>query len=74
MRIQWIRWHPRKHVVLAGLEDSTIWMWDANTGDYLTILGHASTVTCGDFTPDVSISSLFPRKIHISSPKEELIY
>ncbi|KAK9056445.1 hypothetical protein SSX86_023806 [Deinandra increscens subsp. villosa] len=51
--IEWVRWHPRGHIVLAGSEDSTVWMWNADRSAYLnTFSGHASTVTCGDFTPD----------------------
>lgn len=50
---QWIRWHPRGHLVLAGSEDSTIWMWNADKGACInTFSGHGGSVTCGDFTPD----------------------
>ncbi|CAB4320312.1 unnamed protein product [Prunus armeniaca] len=50
---QWVRWHPRGHLVLAGTEDSMVWMWNADKGSYLnSFLGHGSSVTCGDFTPD----------------------
>ncbi|KAL4591987.1 hypothetical protein LXL04_004964 [Taraxacum kok-saghyz] len=53
--IEWVRWHPRGHLVLAGSEDYTVWLWNIADVDavYLTTFsGHASTVTCGDFTPD----------------------
>lgn len=50
---QWIRWHPRGHVVLAGSEDCSLWMWNADKGVYLNMFsGHNQGVTCGDFTPD----------------------
>jgi WD40 repeat protein len=50
---QWIRWHPRGHLVLAGSEDSTVWMWNADKGACInTFSGHGGSVTCGDFTPD----------------------
>lgn len=50
---QWIRWHPRGHLILAGSEDSTVWMWNADKGVCLnTFSGHGGSVTCGDFTPD----------------------
>ena len=53
---QWVRWHPRGHLVLAGLEDSTVWLWNADKSAYLNMFsGHASSVTCGDFTPDGTI-------------------
>ena len=52
---QWLRWHPRGHLLLAGSEDSTVWMWNADRGAFLsTFAGHGGSVTCGDFTPDGS--------------------
>lgn len=30
--IEWLQWHPRGDVVVAGVEDFTIWMWNAQTG------------------------------------------
>lgn len=40
--------------MLAGAEDSSIWMWNADKGGaYLNVFtGHGGSVTCGDFTPD----------------------
>lgn len=53
MILQWVRWHPRGHLVLAGSEDATLWMWNADKSTYLNMFsGHSSSVTCGDFTPD----------------------
>ncbi|KAI3971705.1 hypothetical protein MKW92_005276 [Papaver armeniacum] len=50
--IEWVRWHPRGHV-LAGSEDGTVWLWNADTIAYPSVFyGHAGSVTCGDFTPD----------------------
>lgn len=50
---QWIRWHPKGHLILAGSEDSTVWMWNADKMAYLNMFsGHGNSVTCGDFTPD----------------------
>ncbi|GLU06847.1 hypothetical protein SLE2022_238370 [Rubroshorea leprosula] len=50
---QWVRWHPRGHLILAGSEDCTVWMWNADTGAYLNMYsGHGVSVTCGNFTPD----------------------
>ncbi|KAI3905159.1 hypothetical protein MKX01_017405, partial [Papaver californicum] len=49
----WVRWHPRGHVVLAGSEDDTVWLWNADRNAYLNMFsGHVSSFTCGDFTPD----------------------
>ncbi|KAF9609542.1 hypothetical protein IFM89_016903 [Coptis chinensis] len=49
----WVRWHPRENLVLAGSEDSTVWLWNADKATHLNIFfGHEGSVTCGDFTPD----------------------
>lgn len=51
--IEWVRWHPRGHILLAGSEDSTVWMWNADRNAYLNMFsGHGGSVTCGDFTPN----------------------
>lgn len=48
-------------MILAGSEDSTAWMWNADKGVYLNMFaGHGGSVTCGDFTPDGKHSLLFP--------------
>ncbi|XP_075092098.1 uncharacterized protein LOC107812411 [Nicotiana tabacum] len=50
--IEWVRWHPRAHV-LAGSEDSSVWMWNADNMAFMNMfLGHRGSVTCGGFTPD----------------------
>ncbi|XVE60838.1 hypothetical protein DITRI_Ditri05aG0158800 [Diplodiscus trichospermus] len=51
--LQWVKWHPKGHLILAGSEDCTVWMWNADNGNCLKVFsGHGATVTCGDFTPD----------------------
>jgi WD40 repeat protein len=30
--VSWLSWHPRGSIVVAGSEDGTIWMWNAQTG------------------------------------------
>lgn len=50
---QWIMWHPKGNLILAGSEDSSIWMWNADKAACLNVfVGHESSVTCGNFTPD----------------------
>ncbi|CAN0896871.1 Angio-associated migratory cell protein [Linum grandiflorum] len=50
---EWVRWHPRGHIVLAGSNDCSAWMWNADRGAVLSVFyGHGGPVTCGDFTPD----------------------
>lgn len=54
--MQWVRWHPRGHLVLAGSEDRTVWMWNADRSAFLNMFsGHEAGVTCGNFTPDGTI-------------------
>lgn len=51
--IEWIAWHPRGKVVLAGSEDYSAWMFSASTGQCMQVFtGHEASVTCGGFTPD----------------------
>jgi WD40 repeat protein len=41
---------------MAGFEESpSVWMWNINSlAIFMSLDGHASKVTCGDFTPDGS--------------------
>ncbi|KAI8391766.1 quinon protein alcohol dehydrogenase-like superfamily [Radiomyces spectabilis] len=51
--INWIDWHPKGNILLAGATDSTIWMWAMPSGKFMNIFnGHAGPVTAGRFTPD----------------------
>ncbi|KAJ3148670.1 hypothetical protein HDU89_004520 [Geranomyces variabilis] len=51
--ITWLTWHPRGNVVLAGTEDSTMWMWQVPSGNCMNVFsGHVEGVTCGQFSPD----------------------
>ncbi|KAK6128173.1 hypothetical protein DH2020_038075 [Rehmannia glutinosa] len=39
------------HLILAGSEDSSVWMWNADRAAYLNVFtGHGNSVSCGDFT------------------------
>ncbi len=35
--ITWLQWHPRGSVVIAGSEDFTSWMWNADSGDCMQV-------------------------------------
>ena len=51
--VQWLRWHPKGNVLLAGSNDSTVWLWQLPSGNTMQVFaGHTAPVQCGDFTPD----------------------
>ncbi|GAA6013333.1 hypothetical protein JCM10207_000858 [Rhodosporidiobolus poonsookiae] len=51
--VNWIDWHPKGNVLLAGGADGTVWVWNLPKGDTMHVLaGHTTAVTCGRFTPD----------------------
>ncbi|KAI8815607.1 quinon protein alcohol dehydrogenase-like superfamily [Fimicolochytrium jonesii] len=51
--ITWLDWHPRGHVLLAGTEDGTLWMWQVPSGNCMNVFsGHVESVTCGQWAPD----------------------
>jgi ribosome assembly protein SQT1 len=35
--INWIEWHPKGDVVLAGSEDYSVWMWGARVGKCMQV-------------------------------------
>ncbi|TDL16575.1 WD40 repeat-like protein [Rickenella mellea] len=50
---QWLRWHPKGSVLLAGSNDTTVWLWQLPSGNTMQVFaGHTGPVQCGDFTPD----------------------
>ncbi|KAK8938481.1 hypothetical protein KSP39_PZI011108 [Platanthera zijinensis] len=56
--VEWLKWHPGLggHLLLAGSTDCSVRLWDADKGIHLrTFNGHASGVTCGDFSGDGKI-------------------
>ncbi|GJN40652.1 hypothetical protein PR202_gb29901 [Eleusine coracana subsp. coracana] len=57
---EWLKWHPRGHFIISGSEDCNVWMWNPYSKNLLanTFVGHSGTVTCGDFTPDGTITNL----------------
>ena len=34
--VEWLHWHPRGDLILAGSEDFTAWLWNAQTGAFMT--------------------------------------
>lgn len=51
--IEWMTWHGKGNVILAGSLDSTVWMWFATTGECMRVFaGHEGRVNCGAFTCD----------------------
>ncbi|KAI9461632.1 ribosome biogenesis protein Sqt1 [Lactarius psammicola] len=51
--VMWLRWHPKGPVLLAGSNDSTVWLWQLPSGSIMQVFaGHTGPVQCGDFTPD----------------------
>ena len=35
--IEWVTWHPKGNVVLAGSDDMTVWMWLAASGQCMQV-------------------------------------
>lgn len=51
--VSWIDWHPKGHVLLAGGEDGTCWMFHIPSGQCMQVFsGHSESSTCGGFSPD----------------------
>jgi WD40 repeat protein len=42
--VDWLAWHPKGDVVLAGSEDFTMWMWSAGSGSCMQ--AGAALATC----------------------------
>ncbi|KAH8099940.1 ribosome biogenesis protein Sqt1 [Cristinia sonorae] len=51
--VMWLRWHPKGNVLLAGSNDTTVWLWQLPSGNTMQVFaGHTGPVQCGEFTPD----------------------
>ncbi|KAH9945448.1 ribosome biogenesis protein Sqt1 [Epithele typhae] len=51
--VMWLKWHPKGTVLLAGSNDTTVWLWQLPSGNTMQVFaGHMGPVACGDFTPD----------------------
>jgi len=50
--VMWMRWHGKGHVLAAGSEDGTCWLWNAAKGDCMQVFsGHVGPVLSGTFSP-----------------------
>ncbi|KAJ3855034.1 ribosome biogenesis protein Sqt1 [Lentinula lateritia] len=51
--VMFLKWHPKGNVLLAGSNDTTLWLWQLPTGNIMQVFaGHTGPVQCGTFTPD----------------------
>ncbi|KAF9223395.1 ribosome biogenesis protein Sqt1 [Gyrodon lividus] len=51
--VMWLRWHPKGPILLAGSNDTTVWLWQLPSGNIMQVFaGHTGPVQCGEFTPD----------------------
>ena len=57
--VNWLQWHPRGNVLLAGSEDFTAWLWNAQTGACMHVRCHSdqeclSIRNAHDIAPPIS--------------------
>ncbi|KAJ3839279.1 WD40-repeat-containing domain protein [Lentinula raphanica] len=51
--VLFMKWHPKGNVLLAGSNDTTLWLWQLPSGNTMQVFaGHTGPVQCGTFTPD----------------------
>ncbi len=56
--VEWLTWHPKGFVVMAGFSDGTIWLWHITNAPgsearYMSMMsGHSGSVSCGCFSND----------------------
>ncbi|KAJ4477183.1 ribosome biogenesis protein Sqt1 [Lentinula aciculospora] len=51
--VMFLKWHPKGNVLLAGSNDTTLWLWQLPSGNTMQVFaGHTGPVQCGSFTPD----------------------
>nr|KAF6352853.1 angio associated migratory cell protein [Pipistrellus kuhlii] len=50
--LEWMEWHPRAPILLAGTADGNTWMWKVPNGDCKTFQGPNCPATCGRVLPD----------------------
>ncbi len=47
--VEWLQWHPKGDVLLAGCEDFTMWMWLAQTGHCMQVSASGQTLCANRF-------------------------
>jgi WD40 repeat protein len=52
IRRQWLAWHPKGNLVLAGSHDGSAWLWGSKGTLMNVYAGHSGPVSAGTFTPD----------------------
>jgi len=70
--IEFLLFHPHGHVVAAGSSDSTVWMYNADTGDMMHVFtGHLGSVLCGTWSTDgkLLITGSDDGAVYIWNPK-----
>lgn len=51
--IRFLEWHQKGNALIAGSADNSLWMWNANTGEFMnSFYGHEAALTDGKFSPD----------------------
>ncbi|KNC69507.1 hypothetical protein SARC_17982, partial [Sphaeroforma arctica JP610] len=51
--VEWIQWHSKGYVLLAGSSDGNIWMWKVPSGALMSVLSnHTDSVRDGGFSAD----------------------
>lgn len=51
--LEWMCWHPRGNILACGGADTTVWIYEAVSGQCINVLaGHEDSVSCGSFTFD----------------------
>ncbi|XP_059823503.1 angio-associated migratory cell protein [Hypanus sabinus] len=50
--LQWVAWHPCAHVLLAGTDEGSCWLWKIPSGECKTLPGTGCQATCGKILAD----------------------
>ena len=58
--VNWLQWHPRGNVLLAGSEDFTAWLWNAQTGACMHVRCHFTQMSEACQRPRACMFQLTP--------------